>query len=683
MIKVEFTIKPMESKRLQRSKKELKKYLIEVDENLKNIESNGDRASYKHYNFKPLKMLDPDLYNILLANFNHQCAYCETILDKAYIENYRPKSLYPQFAYDWNNLLPVCPACSMAKNNNFPIDGLSSQNNLEIDISNEKPLLLNPYIDEPERHLQFSENGEVIAKTRRGNETINALNLNREGLVKKRAKYYDVLSKNKTNILSEREYQIFDLIDHSAVLRTFIFNQYSLRKLLKLPVVKRSQLLSNLRLNPKMSDKEFNEIYKTYCYKHKDIISERIREIEVAPSSIQPPSTNLPQYIKGFKIKNLSQLNFDYTFQFGEKTPWLMILGENGTGKTTLLQSLVVSATRLVKKTKRFSSRLEEGSLSVTFGVLEGEDTIHKVKFKSDGSDLKINNNIPIAAYGSIRLIGTNGVKKSISAFQNVRNLFPISNTAYFLPNLSDWAEKEDILQIQDALVEILPPDSDKSVYLTFNDELKQFLVTFNAETYYRFDELSSGYRTIVSLVVDIMRFLLSLPNHKGRFTSAIVLIDEIDIHLHPSWKIKIVDLFRKTFPYVQFIMTTHDPLCLRGLEPNEIIVLKKQWKEEKTLVLQENIPFQGDLKIEQLLLSDLFGLDSTLDPIHQEQLRTEYEDTEKMKYTYYGYSPAEKIALQIIDRAIEEKRININDNIEDIDLDINQAVLRLWGLDD
>lgn len=677
---MELTTQPMESKRLQRSKEELKKYLIEVEENLKNIESNGDRASYKHYNFKPLKMLDPNLFNILLANFNHQCAYCETRLDKAYIENYRPKSLYPQFAYDWKNLLPVCPACSMAKSNKFPIDGLSSQNNLKIDISNEKPLLLNPYIDEPEKHLQFLKNGEVIAKTRRGNATISELNLNREGLVNKRAKYFDVLSKNKTNILSEREYNILDLIDHSAVLRTFIFNQYSLRKLLKLPVVKRSQLLSNLRLNPKMSDEEFSEIYETYSYKQKDIM----REIEVAPSSNQIPSTNLPQYIKSFNIKNLSQLNFDYTFQFGEKTPLLMILGENGTGKTTLLQSLVVSATRLVKKTKRFSSRLEDGFLSVTFGILEGEDTIHNVKFKSEGSDFKIKHNIPIAAYGSIRLIDTNGVKKSISPFQNVRNLFPISNTAYFLPNLSNWAEKkEDILQIQDALVEILPTDSDNSVYLTFNDELKQFLVTFNAETYYRFDELSSGYRTIVSLVVDIMRFLLSQPNHKGRFTSAIVLIDEIDVHLHPSWKIKIVDLFRKTFPYVQFIMTTHDPLCLRGLEPNEIIVLKKQWKEEKTLVLQENIPFQGDLKIEQLLLSDLFGLDSTLDPIHQEQLRTEYKDTEKMKYTYYGYSPAEKIALQIIDKAIEEKRININDNVEDIDLDINQAVLRLWGLDD
>ncbi|MGE7094435.1 AAA family ATPase [Lysinibacillus sp. NPDC048646] len=679
MIKVELTTQPMESERLQKSKEQLKKYLIEVEGNLKNIENNGDSASYKHYNFKPLKMLDPDLYEILLANFNHQCAYCETILDKAYIENYRPKSLYPQLAYDWINLLPVCAACSMAKSNKFPIDGLSSQNKLEIDISNEKPLLLNPYIDEPEKHIQFLENGEVIAKTRRGNETINELNLNRVGLVKKRVKYFDVLSKNKTNILSEREYQIFDLIDHSGVLRTFIFNQYSLRKLIKLPVVKRTQLLSNLRLNPKISDAEFSEIYETYSYKQNDIM----REIEVAPFSNQPPSTNLPQYIKGFNIKNLSQLNFDYTFQFGEKTPWLVILGENGTGKTTLLQSLVVSATRLVKKTKRFSSRLEDGSLSVTFGILEDEDSIHNVKFKSGGSDCEIKHNIPIAAYGSIRLNNTNRVEKSIPVFQNVRNLFPISNNAYFLPNLSDWAKKEDIHQIQDALVEILPTDSDKSVYLTFNDEQKHFLVTFNTETYYRFDELSSGYRTIVSLVVDIMRFLLSQPNHNGRFTSAIVLIDEIDVHLHPSWKIKIVDLFRKTFPYVQFIMTTHDPLCLRGLEPNEIIVLKKQWKEDKTLVLQENIPFQGDLKIEQLLLSDFFGLDSTLDPIHQEQMNIEYETTGKTKYTYYGYSQAEKIALQIIDSAIEEKRININDNVEDIDSNIKQAVLRLWGLDD
>ncbi|MGE7923340.1 retron system putative HNH endonuclease [Viridibacillus arvi] len=661
----------MESKRLQSSKRRLKEYLIEAEGNLRNIESYGETASYKRFNFASIKMLDSELYEKLLANFNHQCAYCENSFDTAYIENYRPKTLYPQLAYDWNNLLPVCRACSITRRDIFPIDGLSSQNRLQIDISNEKPLLLNPTIDEPEKHLQFSENGKVMAKTRRGNETIEVLNLNREVLVKKRVKYYDVLSKNKKNTLSESEFQVFDLIDHSAVLRTFIVNEYSLRELLELSVAKRTQLLCHLRLNPKMSDEEFAEIYEAYRYKQKDIM------LEVVPSS------NQPQYIKGFNVKNLSQLNFEYTFQFGEKTPWLMILGENGTGKTTLLQSLVVSATRQVKKTKGFSSRLENGSLSVTFGTLEDEETIHNVNFKLDGSDYKLKHNIPIAAYGSTRLIDTDRVEKSIPAFQNVRNLFPISNTAYFLPKLSDWAKKEDILQIQDALVEILPTNSDKSVYLTFNDEQKQFLVTFNAETYYRFDELSSGYRTIVSLVVDIMRFLLSQPNHKGRFTSAIVLIDEIDVHLHPSWKIKIVDLFRKTFPYVQFIMTTHDPLCLRGLEPNEIMILKKQWKEEKTLVLKENIPFQGDLKIEQLLLSDFFGLDSTLDPIHQEQLHAEYETTEKMKYTYYGYSSAEKMALQIIDRAIEDKRINFNDNVEDIDLDIKQAVLRLWGLDD
>jgi len=57
---------------------------------------------------------------------------------------------------------------------------------------------------------------------------------------------------------------------------------------------------------------------------------------------------------------------------------------------------------------------------------------------------------------------------------------------------------------------------------------------------------------------------------------SAIVLIDELDAHLHPRWKMRIVSSLRKAFPQVQFIASTHDPLVLRGIRNNEVAVLRR-----------------------------------------------------------------------------------------------------------
>ncbi len=56
--------------------------------------------------------------------------------------------------------------------------------------------------------------------------------------------------------------------------------------------------------------------------------------------------------------------------------------------------------------------------------------------------------------------------------------------------------------------------------------------------------------------------------------TEAIVLIDEIDCHLHPKWQLNIIPAMRTLFPNTQFIMTTHSPLIVKSVNPNEVIKL-------------------------------------------------------------------------------------------------------------
>lgn len=641
-------------------KEKLKNHIERANHDVNKIR-NFDNISYKKFNFLPIRQLDKELCNNLIEQFNNRCAYCETVLDTAYIENFMPKSLFPDIAYEWENLLPVCPTCSHSKRDLFPVDE-----------TNGVSLLLNPRIDEPEKHLQFVDNGEVLPKSVRGEATIETLNLNREVLIKRRLEYFNHL-KNANEVLfgNTNWIEFCGIVSNVAIRRSFIFNKFSITALLSLPLSKRSDMFEFLHLNSKMDKNEFKDIYDCYRLKEENLI------IEKEDYNI------VSQYIQSFKVDNISGLNFEYKFDFSAKTPFLMILGENGTGKTSLLQTMVISATRNVSKPKGFAKRFENGHLTVTYGKLGDIETLHKIDFNKGSRVLNLSNDIPIAAYGATRLIDNENRKKNILRTQNVSNIFPISNNLYFLPKLADWAKEEDIKLIQEALVEILPVETDESVYLMYMEEEKDFLVTFDTKNYYQFGELSSGYKTIVGLVVDIMRFLLSQPNNSGRFTPAIIFVDEIDVHLHPSWKIRVVDLFRKTFPHVQFIMTTHDPLCLRGLEPNEIIVFKKVLREGKTFVLTEDVPFQGDLKIDQILLSDLFSLESTLDPRHEEEIKSEYNISTDAKFKYYGYSPTEKIALNIIDKAIQEKKIKLNEDINKIDEDIKAAVLRLWGLDD
>lgn len=93
------------------------------------------------------------------------------------------------------------------------------------------------------------------------------------------------------------------------------------------------------------------------------------------------------------------------------------------------------------------------------------------------------------------------------------------------------------------------------------------------------FEHLSDGQRTILGLFCDIARRAAILNPHFGgeasERTSGVVLIDELDLHLHPKWQMKIIGDLQKVFPNIQFICTTHSPILLRSIEKEKIIVLE------------------------------------------------------------------------------------------------------------
>ncbi len=128
-------------------------------------------------------------------------------------------------------------------------------------------------------------------------------------------------------------------------------------------------------------------------------------------------------------------------------------------------------------------------------------------------------------------------------------------------------------------------------------------------------EALSSGYQAVLALALDILS-VLRRGWEDASSAEGIVLIDEIDAHLHPRWKMRIIQRLREVFPRLQFIATSHEPLTLRGLDRDEVAVLKRSLTGSVKIITAEtdDLPSPRHMTVGQLLTSDYFGLHSAED---------------------------------------------------------------------
>jgi hypothetical protein len=103
-------------------------------------------------------------------------------------------------------------------------------------------------------------------------------------------------------------------------------------------------------------------------------------------------------------------------------------------------------------------------------------------------------------------------------------------------------------------------------------DEIKVPLVAF-----------AHGLQSTISWVADLLGHVLLEADEdlEPEEIEGLVLIDEIDLFLHPSWQVNLIAALKKMFRLVQFIVTTHSPAMLSAFEPDEIVRLKVDWNEE------------------------------------------------------------------------------------------------------
>ena len=138
---------------------------------------------------------------------------------------------------------------------------------------------------------------------------------------------------------------------------------------------------------------------------------------------------------------------------------------------------------------------------------------------------------------------------------------------------------------IMDAVKYSLKEELEPGQQVLYSSRYGEIAVKNSDGTVINFSALSDGYRNVIKIVTDIATKMCILnPYLKKdtlRLTPGIVVIDELDLSLHPTWQRRIVRILKELFPKVQFICATHSPFIIQSLEPGELIALDTILDEE------------------------------------------------------------------------------------------------------
>lgn len=338
-----------------------------------------------------------------------------------------------------------------------------------------------------------------------------------------------------------------------------------------------------------------------------------------------------------------------------------LLLGNNGSGKTTLLKAIAIAALgpsvvdanlpvyRLIRREPRgrartgdtesviearFTTHEQDGhGTDLPDGPVESRATITRIgdveRLRWTHPDEKPwhpiysseNDAYFFVGYGATRRTEAKDVvdpaarqSSSLVRAQRIRSLF---EEAYSLIPLSAWlSHVQDknpgrFTQVKNLLNALL----DGTQYtFTGKREAGEYLFEKRGMPV-PFPALSDGYRAYLGWIGDLLYHVeRTCPSGKKLVENrGIVMVDEIDLHLHPQWQMTVLPTLAGALPNLQFIITSHSPLLVGSLEWMNIILMKPG-QQLSTRAERLEWPVHG-LDADQVLLSDFFGLESTRAP--------------------------------------------------------------------
>lgn len=646
-----------------------------------------------------------NLKEALSAQFHGKCAYCERAVGfgEFDIEFFRPRSHavgltgkvddqhYWWLAYEWSNLMACCRNCGSYKGTRFPVEG--SRSRYSEDVSSERPLLLDPCVDYPEQHLSYDQFGKAFGLTQRGNITIDVLNLNSEFLLREREQaYQDVYTQLAMTAVQNPEqietffrtqaqpYHAYSGIRRAALRSITQQSQFSpfasLPELLPGPVEQVQSAVPTTGAEPPTKQVKAKRKAR----------EKKMDDFNVASNSVQAKTAyySKTRYVERVEIKNfkiIDDLDLRISPSTSDSAPWMVLLGENGVGKSTFLQALSLTllspedreALNLdARRFVRHGQRSGFVRVHLSGDSMPVEMTFSKGSSQFEGPPAKV----LMLAYGATRLLARKGAP-SVTPSPNsgagkAAHLFnpfePLINPNEWLSSLPRSRFNDLATDLKELL--LYPPEAKMRIR---NRTTEPYIQIENDGDRVRFEELSDGYQSALALVADVMSILIhrwpSLEVAEG-----ILLIDELGAHLHPQWRLRIVGMLRKHLPRLQVFASTHDPLCLWGLHQGEVALLR--YDEEEGFVMNSDLPDPSEMSVEQILTSPLFGLGSTIAPNVADRLDKYYksltsqelspEDQAKAarakaeldSASLLGQTPRERLFYELIDKELAQMEV-------------------------
>ncbi|MCP4096037.1 MAG: ATP-binding protein [Planctomycetaceae bacterium] len=670
-------------------------------------------------------------------------------------------------ANDWDNLYPICKKCNPTNASHFPVYGKRcSLPTVEAIVeyeerptgkfvgwNHDRPILVDPCgKDDLRKFLMPLPDGQLLqGLSQRGDETIEQFNLNQPELVARRKAAFDErlsLLADSAPIAETRD-KLFDFpaMEFGGVWFLLLY-QIALR------------IGGGGGGRPTLSVSRiwryYTEVIQAEGFSQK--LGLAAKSLQTAPIQVKERKQRVTSGAVGSAPRSIKINNFKALEDIEIGLPTLdpsrpkgsgaamLILGENAAGKSSILEALALALTTdevrddLRLRTERFilkpelmggqiSEKRHEASILAYYdhrdskvedkgNVPEDQDPQVMLKITEAGMTEVVRGEIPprlpVYAYGAFRLFLNADKRQRPSA--RLRTLF---DAQYVLPNPEKWMSglnsPGDFEEVARVLRSVISASGAKYSTIEADREngrcyiLREERSTSGDSTIVRtpFRDVSSGYRAVIGMVCDIMRWMLKERDGHSTVLSeakAIVLIDEIEAHLHPLWKMQILHGLRRALPNVIFIVTTHDPLCLRGLQGSQVRVLRRLRRDVKQVGLGSlpehveqliDFPTLGNLTLDQLLTSDLFGMFSTEDPITGKSIaemgdllaRDETDEANEIRKKLRGIvssalplgaTQVEQLVLNAVQRYVIDRRSTQANEIRQLDRDAKDEIVRI-----
>lgn len=380
-------------------------------------------------------------------------------------------------------------------------------------------------------------------------------------------------------------------------------------------------------------------------------------------------------YVIEAEITNLRSIpKVSWTIPAEQAAGWHVVLGDNGAGKSSFLRGLSLAlvghenAQALRQPWENWVRRGEsEAAVSLRLQRDEAFDRLPKGKRlskkaiptvdfyieKVEGSEpasFTVSSEISFprgqgwfsAAYGPFRRF-TGSDKEYETVFISYPRLarhLSIFDERVALTECLDWLRQLRFQQLEGggdgALLESLKTFINQEDFLPFGARLheissKQVSFVDGNGCEVRIEEMSDGYRSILSMTFELLRQLASEYGPQMLFSAndptrvavpGVVLVDEIDAHLHPTWQRRVGLWFRRHFPKMQFIVTTHSPLVCQAADVGTVFRLPQPGSTEQAGMVSGQ-------DLERLLYGDIldaygtgiFGRGITRSPSSQDRL--------------------------------------------------------------